>query len=296
MSQEQNKDKLPATSGTTTGTTETPEDKSARDSVERRVVEHIVRMVDDKKQDTQKPPEVSDRPEDLLRRLKDAETARAQAEAELNKVTGEKKTAVDELTQRRSQLEALALKEFEDKKRVLVESVRADLGDEKAEEVAESIKTGQDIASTERWITIFKDTFKSKDTKGAEGTGNQTQGTPEIKTTTKGKLAGRAPALVIDSALPTFDTTEDLVNHVYDTLEEQMYLRAMEKPYDANKLQKYENYAQKLVKSLITGEKSRNRIQNIMVTQCRTCGKILTGGENKCTSCGKPILLESRGV
>jgi rubrerythrin len=69
----------------------------------------------------------------------------------------------------------------------------------------------------------------------------------------------------------------------------------MNQPYDANKLQKYQALEGKLLKSLIEGEKKRGRINDMQVTQCRTCGKILIGGETKCPECGKPILLEGRG-
>lgn len=195
----------------------------------------------------------------------------------------------DKLAQKDAQLESLALKEFEEQKSELVESVRKSLGDEKAEEVAESITNTQELKS----VTTMYDILQS----GLQYGKNASQNTGSERRSSKGKLSGRAPLVPSDSVL-TGETSEEIVNKIYDSLEEQLYLRETGRNYDANKLQKCENLQNKLLRSMVGGIKNRRNSDTgkWIVTQCRGCGKILTGGESRCPECDRPILLEQRGV
>ena len=271
------------------------QDSDVQAIIEKRVVEHIVSFKDgDPKGNPVKPPVKTDpneeSMEDLLARLQSADKAREEAEAELKKITDESKITSDELKQRKSQLEALALKEFEEKKEILVSKVRESQGDEKADEVEEMIKSGQDIDRITRFMTVF-DSALAKGAGGDDGTGEDDDN-PPAKPAPKGKVSGRK---VEDPDVERLDSGAAWVKKVYDAVEEGMFLRAMSMPYDANKLAEAETQRNNLLKSFLRGERNREKITRVVVMQCRDCGRIITGGETQCPNCEAPIYHRVQG-
>lgn len=263
-------------------------EEGVKQTIERRVVEHIIKLEKDNKPDPKETPpatgtEVSTSEEikDVLARLKATEDEKTAMEAQIKKLKDDKVTDKDKLDQAQSKLEALALKELEEKKSLLVNKVRESQGDEKAASIEEMIQSGADVKRVERWLEIFEDSFKvpSKE---------ETPATPDpISKVPTGKLrAGKPP---VGSELE-FGTGAEWVNHVYDQLEEQLFLARMGMPHDATKLRKYQKMATQLLKNLLDGEKKRGAITGLSVMQCPDCDKIILGKENACPECGHKIL------
>lgn len=281
---------------------ESKDDEKVKDEIQHRVVEHVIKF--DEKKDTtnastqenptsntvpakKESPPIGEDVSSLKKQLEDIGKAKKDTEDELTKLRQESGANKDLLQQRESQLQALALKEFEDKKSLLVGKIRQSLGDDKANEASEKIKTGKDLDGITMWtdyienaIKVGKGEFKSEEKKVSTPAGKVNASKP---TTGDDEYAGF--------------TTEQMVNDIYDNLEEQKYLQTMGMPYDAKKLAKYESMENKLLKALVDGEKNRNKITPMRVMQCRSCGQILTGGETTCpnVNCGKPIYHKTSG-
>ena len=265
--------------------------------VEKKIVEH--RVIKDykppnskskKKKSIEKSPTAKDI-DSLQKQLREAETAREEAEDKLlqsEKILGTKTASLEE---KESILQTMALKAYEEKKKILVDKVRSTSGDEKADEVAETIQSGEDLDRIGRWLNIFGDTLKGESTDEGGDAGDSAP-----KPAPKGKVGMQIAPVTVDGE--TFATTKDLITHVYDNLEEQQFLKYMEMPYDARKLEKYQGMADKLLKSLVKGESSRERYDmNWKVIQCNTCQHIMTGGEIKCPNCNADVLhIETGGM
>jgi len=233
------------------------DDEKTKETIERRVVEHIIKFEDEKPTQVpavEKKEEKVEKPaesiEDFKTKLASAETARKKAEDDFNTLKQSGKLTEDELLQKNNQLQAIALREFEEKKTFLVGKIKEALGDEKANEAAEKIKTGKDIDNISHWVEFFDNAIKVG--KGEFKPENKPTSTPA------GKLNASKPAT--SGTEPTWESPEAMVNEVFDNLEEQLFLRAMNQPYDAKKLEKAEKMEQKLLKSLVEGERNRNKI------------------------------------
>lgn len=272
------------------------DDEKTKETIERRVVEHIIKFEDEKPAQVVPPVEkkeekVVEKPaesvEEFRTKFVNAETARKKAEEDLNALKQSGKLTEDELTQKNNQLQAIALREFEEKKTFLVGKIKEALGDEKANEAAEKIKSGKDIDAISQWVDYFDNAIKVG--KGEFKPENKSTSTPA------GKLNASKPTNT--GTEQTWESQEAMVNEVFDTLEEQLFLRAMNQPYDAKKLEKAEKMEQKLLKSLVEGEKNRGKITPMRIMECRNCGQILTGGETTCpnVNCGKPVFHKTTG-
>lgn len=274
-------------------------DAEVKKIIEERVIKHIVEVRNQPAAPASKPTEGKETvskpneetPEELLKRLQEAEAAREEAERLLEEEKTKAGITADELEQRKAQLDALALKEFEEKKTILVGKVRESQGDEKADEVEEMIKTGADVDRVTRWLEIFSDAL-SKDIEGAGTGGEPPENGGEPKKVPTGKVSGRAP---VDPDADTRASGTEWVMEVYDNIEELHFLRRMGMPFDARKLEDYEGKRNQLLRSFLKGEKTRQSITRMTVMECRECNKILTQGETVCPECGANIYHKTGG-
>jgi rubrerythrin len=250
----------------------------------------------DKSNNPKKKPEKKDGDEkltveELQEQLTEMSKARKEAEEELETLKETHGTTTDELEKQKSIVTAYALKEFEDKKKLLLDQIE---DEEKREEVAELIQSGEDLERVEQMLKVIGSPFK-KPTDGTGNTGTGTAGATDAgKSTDQGKKKpkGQAKLQIAGSTDgETWDSIEEMVNDVYDNLEKQLFLKEMGLPFDQKKLEKYQGMANKLLHSLIKGEQNREKITKWKVVQCRHCGKILLKipADQKCPECGGTV-------
>lgn len=160
-----------------------------------------------------------------------------------------------------NQLQALALKEFEDKKSSFVEAMTERFGSEQANKLADIIVDGNSLDRIKASMEIV-----------AEKT---------AKSTPKGKTNSQAP-----QNTEGFNSTQEMIDKIYDELEREKWLQ-MKNSKDANpeKLAQLTEMTDKLLQSAIIGEKSRGEITKIRgVWSCPKCGATCTTSE--CSRCG----------
>jgi len=294
---------VPATPQTSTPS----DDQKIKDQIERKVIEHIVRIESEEKKPQDDKGQTSTPQstpvtgataladiETLKKQLEEKEKERKKAQDELLSMQSKMTVKDQELKQKQDILQSLALKEFEEKKGILVDTVRKSLGDEKADEVSDMLQSGEDIDRVERMLTIVGDSIKTTQT---AQTGQQPQTPKKPTSTPAGKISADFVPSLSKSDVDEWDSVEEMVNDIYDNLETQLFLK--ERPlkgmsYDDAKLKKYQSMATKLLQSVLLGEKSRGGKEGtptkIQVTQCLQCGKVLVAGERKCPNCGKDII------
>jgi len=90
-------------------------------------------------------------------------------------------------------------------------------------------------------------------------------------------------------------TPEEMIQDIFDKYEEQLFLRDLYGTHDKNKLEKYKKMTDKLLESIIIGEKARGKITPISVMECPTCGKILMQNEERCPACKTVIINNIKG-
>lgn len=183
----------------------------------------------------------------------------------------------DELEIEKAKTTALALKEFEEQKSALLETIK---DDEKREEVSELIQSGADLERVKATIDIIQSGLS--------------YGLSQHETQQKKKPSGQAKMWSPSNAdVQTWDSVESMVNEIYDNLEIELFKKEMSKNYDVKKLKHYQNLADRLMNSMITGMRNREstNIGKFTIMQCKACGKIVTGGESVCPVCNKKVMV-----
>lgn len=160
------------------------EGKGDKSTTEKKlIIEHRIGDLPKKNDTTPKKPEKPTTPptidntgiEEFQKKMKELETSKdteiQELQGKITELTGqlEKGKEVEtELEKAKAQLLALATKEFEAQKKMIVDVVREQLGDEKAEEVGEKITDVQKLESAKIWINYLSEAVK-KDTGTGEG-------------------------------------------------------------------------------------------------------------------------------
>lgn len=171
----------------------------------------------------------------------------------------EKEISQDEAEIMKSQLEAMALKAFEDKQKALVEKY----GDRFADEIY-SAESGYALDSLEAVLEKIKKPTKQK-----------------------GAPTGKVGIDISGRGDEGYETGGELVDDIYDKLDYQRFAKIFKpKDYDPVEEKRLQKMADKLLTSLITGEKNRGEITKFNVWTCPECNATVSG-TNKCPTCNK---------
>ena len=199
-------------------------------------------------------------------------------EKELTEKAEQLGTVEEELEQRKAQLSTIAMAEFEKEKKVLVEQVKTDLGEEKAKEVETMIGTEpKNLENTKLWIGMLKAATEAA--KKAATPTPISAGLVPLPTPTVG-------------AKPT-PSDEDMlreIDRVYTEYKHQLRLQRQGR-HDPVKLAELERERKTLWASFIEGIKGPRVKKEAIVAElptimyCPQC-KFPLIGERKCRKCG----------
>lgn len=187
----------------------------------------------------------------------------------------------DELEQEKAKLSILALKEFETQKADLLSKIS---DPQKREEIDELIQSEEDLKRVQTMV----DVIQSGISYGLSPHDEKPKKTPS------GQAKMWSPT---SKQVEQWDGVEDMVNFVYDGLEEELFKKEMTGKYNAERLKRHQNMADRLLSSMIKGFQNREtaNIGKFQVMRCRGCGKILTKNEDVCPVCNKRVMTGVQG-
>lgn len=180
----------------------------------------------------------------------------------------EKEELRQRLAERETQLGAIALKAFEEEKKALVDAVRKDLGDDKANEIAEKVSNPQQLEDIKGWLGVFVKEFNKSNDDEMEG----------------GESLGKVHSDSIPLRQPSksgFSKGRDVVNALYDAYEKELFKKESGRKYDAIRLGEIERKIDRLWKDMKIGFLKRGRklfgekegVTHRSIWTCPKCGK-----------------------
>lgn len=242
------------------------------------------------------PPVKIEGIEDFQKKMKELEEAKAKEIKELTdkvaELTAQVETGKDvkkELEAKEKQLLSLATQEFEKQKKVIVDVVREQLGDEKADEVAEKITDTNKLESAKLWINYLSEAIK-KDI--GEGEDNEETGDGEKEDGEKDEEGGKTtppPAGVATREPAKTGEYESVVQMIDDITATIMSTTAT-----AQEKAKANRMLDKLFRSMVEGYRLRGKggLPKFggIIAKCPECGKDVIGKlGDKCPYCGATL-------
>lgn len=259
-----------------------------------------------KKEETEMVEEITGVIADLKQSAEDKKTY---AE-DLKKAQDELKTVRGELTERTTQLGSIAMKAFEEEKKILVDAVRKDFtekigkeeADKKAKEVEEKITTPEQLEEVKGWIKVFmeamkegKDEDEENDDEG-EGTIYSGKGQDLSRTGGIAKLPSK-------EKIGEYKEARDVINALYDAYEQELYNKQFSKEnYNAIRFLEAQKKLNKLWQSVMAGIKKRGGkviptgTFDVRMCPYPDCGKVFFGDKAVCPYCGREIKKWERGI
>lgn len=187
------------------------------------------------------------------------------------KITSDKDKENSEENKRlKAQLQAIALRAFEDKKSEVVNKLTERYGVEKANEISDSIVTPQDLDSYQRMLQVINENERSKVPTNAP----------------TGKVSGSSPI----NQEQTYDSTGTMIDSLYNEYERMIFLRDHPqspnyKDYSDDKFQQLQGRVDRLLTNSLKGMQKRGRdVKFQQVSSCMKCNTTMIQG--KCPKCG----------
>jgi len=232
---------------------------------------------------------------ELRKRLEESEQTAKTYKEQMERLSQEVNVTKDELNQRKTQLEALALQEFEKQRGLLVDTVKNDpsLGEEKSKEVAEMIKTPAELEQAKRMVKYLLDAASLMRTEAAKTNKPEKTEKTSVPLTGPAGKAGLEPEKELGQGT-SWDDPKQMVTDLYDIYEAEMFKRQRGMPYNQKKLEVAERMINKLWESIAIGEKIRGHITHFVVKECPHCHEPYLGDIAECPNCKKSIPAHER--